>query len=192
MIRKYNFRLLFCIFLLLFAFAFLFAIVIIKPKKTNTLSLYDTTSEGINSYSNKEIIHNISPKVDNVVGLLVYFDDNSIIGCDFKINVSDQDGKNYFSHMVKNYQSNILDLKLGYIKDSSNKNFIMKLSLINCDKVKYKTTSTLNNETYLMNNRNKTMKITVSYLTKNNSYYWYIAMLIACAFVLLPLSRSEK
>lgn len=190
--KNFNYKLLFCVVLFLIALAFLFAIVVFNPQKINKIVLYDSSNEGVIGHSNGNIIHNIYPRVNNIVGLSVYLDDDSIIGCDFKINFYDENGNNYFSSLAHNYQSNILDLKLKKIKESSHKKFKLEINLINCDSINYKTMPIVNNGTHISNNSTKTMKISVSYLTKNDSYYWYIMMIIAFAFALLPLSRSKK
>ena len=167
-------------------------VIIIKPRKPVVTYLYDTGKKTRIEKLPKNIVQYMNPGVDDINGLYVYLEDDSIINCDFHVDVTDDNNNKYFSQDIIDYESNILYLSFGNITNSKDKTFKLSINLLNCLETSGMVGKSINGKNYLGDDKNKTLKITIDSTSKNNSYYWYIFMLISLSLLLFPLARGEE
>ena len=181
-----------CYLLLFIGLVLLGLVLIIKPQKVNENYMYNTGKETKKVELPKNIIQYIKPGVNNITGLYVYLEDDSITKCNFHIVLTDDNNNKYLDEDIKKYNSNIIYLSLGKIEKSKDRLFKLKIDLLNCSELKGMLGKSVNKYNYLDNYDKKTLKIVVNSVSKNNSYYWYIALIVSISLLLIPLARSEN
>ncbi len=190
--KKVNYKLLFCYCLLFFALIILFAVIFFKPQKKSVTYMYDTTKETHIEKLPLKIIQYIHPSVTNINGLYIFFEDDSLLNCNFQVDINDEKGVNYFSQYVENYKSNILYLAFNKKTKLKDLTFKIEIDFSKCSQLNGMIGNPINKDNSLDYDINKTLKVSIEGLEPNNSYYWYIAMISAIAFLLLPLAKEDN
>ena len=70
--------------------------------------------------------------------------------------------------------------------------FKIEIDFSKCSQLNGMIGNPINKDNSLDYDINKTLKVSIEGLEPNNSYYWYIAMISAIAFLLLPLAKEDN
>ena len=191
---KNNPQKLFCYFLI-FAGILLFILVfLIKPHKL--------TSEGLYSITNPEDEYQqeitfpieqkitISKKILN--GIYLYLGEDDINSYPYTVTLKDEEGTEYFNHYFNlDYDSNIIYIGLPLTIDTT-KEFLLTIDCQECKNVELSVMDANQDNTHIVGNDDKTLKLSIDYYKKNNNYYWYTALSIVIGLTLLTLARRKE
>lgn len=178
-----NWKWLFCWSFICLGILLLIIVLIRQPMKKVITGLY-SVEEVKKEEVNFPIKQKIKIDTDYLTGLWLYLDDYSLNNYNYKIELTDKEGKTYFKNNFNNYGSNIIYMGLGVIEDSLGMEFDLVITCDNCEDV-FMATS-------LDENGGRVLKLVKENYVRNNIYYWHSIMAIAIGVVLLPIAKEEK
>ncbi len=190
-VRK-NIKLFFCISLIILAILMFLWIILFKPQKNNRIYLYNTGYESKKMSFSNRIVQYIYPNEDSLSGFYIDLGSDSLIKNDFNLKIIDNKNKVYYDSNIYDYNSTMLYVNLGEISNAKNKVFKLYISCLkNCD-LTAMTSRNISKKNHLYNYNDKTLNITVETKSFNNSYYWYVLMLMSLAILFFPFTRGDE
>lgn len=179
-IKKY-YKLLFCYGIIGLGILLFIVVLIKQPIKKVINPLYDLDEMEVREVA-FPFEQKINIEVDDLSGLWLYYEDDSLNEYVYEITLTDNEGKVYFYNKFDGYIPNIAYMGIGKLVDSKGMDMNLLIECENCKNVKM----ALENET-------EELKLaTESYVNNNNIFYWHSILAIVLGLVLLPLAKEDK
>ena len=187
-----NKKLLFCYCLFTISILFSLMIFIFQPKKLDAYYPFEYSGEKIEvvDFPIEQHFHN---PYDSLRVIHLYVRDQSINNYDYQIDVIGvKTGKNYFSHLYDEYNSDIMILDI--LDETDEKDFILKISCDECKNVSVsKKKSNDSKQNYIKDSHDDDiLEFSIVNFVPNHGYYWYSIVGIVISLMLYPFAKEEK
>lgn len=182
----------FCYSLVFISLILCLFILVIKPKKVETVQSFESK----NDYELTKISFPFEQKIkindNNLYFIDFYLHDLSINNYNYHLELLDDNNKLYYEHDYVNYDSDIIRISFAPLINSKDLNLKLRLTCDDCNDVYFATSKVSDNDTYIVNDEDRTMNVYLSYYLDNRSYYWYVLLMLAVSFTLLPIALEEE
>ena len=177
---KKSYKLFICYGLITLGLLLFVAVLIIQPFKKVTTPLYELDKMEVQEVS-FPIEQKIKIDVDDLSGLWLFYEDDSINDYVYEVTLTDNKGTLYFYNKFDGYIPNIAYMGIGRISDSKGLELNLLIECEECKNVKMSLDST-----------SKELKLaTENYVNNNNIFYWHSILSIVLGLVLLPLANER-
>lgn len=189
-IVKKKYKIFICYGIILLAFLAFIVLLIKKPQAIVYHNVYaeDTSfSQEEVTFPLKEVV---TVDIDNIQSLSLTIGDNTINNYSYQVSITDLDGNVYFVQDYDKYSSSSYYFPLNELKDLKENMLILEIDCADCKGIKANL-GKATDKAYI-SGIEKTLQISINNFKTNKQYYWYVFMLLAVGFTLLPLARSEE
>ena len=163
--------------------------LIIKTPMKNSLTPLEEGKYKLQEFDLPLTMH-IKENQKNLNGIFLNIKDSNINDIDYKITITDNNGKTYFTKEFKNYNLNNIIINFENIKYPNNLELILKIDSKEKNKIQLPA---LKSKTNYIESSNYILDASEYHFVKNYGYLWYIFMgIIVSIILLLSLERKEK
>lgn len=183
-----NYKLIISYGFIFFGIITAITIIIVKPQKSETLFLYDSSSTSQTMPVSFPFEIQIKNKANNLNYVDFYLGNDSLNEYQYTLKLYDE-AKIYFEHEYVNYNSNIIRIPIteGIELD---KVLTLNIDCKQCKDVKfdlYKSVDT----SHIIGDEENTLQIVEVGRSVNYGYIWYALLFVAIGLTLLPLAKES-
>lgn len=187
---KKNWRLLFSYLLILLGILLIIIVLVVKPIKKTSDYVYSQAEESNISEVAFPLEESITIHHNKLANIWIYLDDESINDYTYEIELTDSKDKIYFQNKYEQYNSNIINIGLGLVEQTEEESFHLKIRCDECQGV-HIAKSTAVDDSYIVGDKDYTLKIYYEYYVYNYTFYWYAVMAIVLGMILIPFAKEN-